>query len=86
MKIRLVNIKEFDYYTKNNPYCVMIEDRGSRIGRYAIWMRQCCVNDCLTKKEALSLANILINEIDDGVYGDEFIVSNNVFGWEEVEA
>lgn len=48
---------EFEYFTKKNKLEIYIEDRGNRIGRYAVNSKGSCVQDCLNKKDALALAN-----------------------------
>lgn len=53
----------FEYFTKENKENVYIEDRGGRIGRYAVIVNHSIVDDCLNKKRALSLANSEVKQI-----------------------
>lgn len=49
--------KDFEYFTKQNEDNIYIEDRGGRINRYAVYVNNSCIWDCLNKKEALYIAN-----------------------------
>jgi len=49
--------KLFEYFTKENEYNIIIDDRGGRCGRYAVYNGVACVADCLSKKQALAVAN-----------------------------
>ena len=52
----------FEYFTNDNPHKIYIEDRGSRVGRYAVWHNNSIVDDCLNKAQALSLANLVLKD------------------------
>lgn len=54
--------KAYEYFTELNNDQIYIDDRGGRVGRYAVYEDQTCVEDCLNKKKALSLANWLLEE------------------------
>ncbi len=52
----------FETFTKLNDFNVYIDDRGGRIGRYAVIHNNSIVNDCLNKKQALALALWCVKE------------------------
>jgi ABC-type enterochelin transport system substrate-binding protein len=57
-------METFEYFLKINPYNIIIDDRGGRVGRYAVYKNECCVNDCLNKKQAYSLCKTIVKETE----------------------
>ena len=47
---------DFDFFTNGEQTKVIIEDRGNRINRYAVYKGFCCVADLLNRKRALAIA------------------------------
>jgi hypothetical protein len=55
--------KDFEYFTNENAEHVYIEEREGGHRRFAVWQDRCLIGDCLSKKDALILANIIMRDI-----------------------